>query len=142
MPYNCILVSRLIPGALVDGGLHDQWIEAVIKGREFMIFDQDVICSEKMLGETIDAQVSLMPVKIEKVLVGDIGEQDSGTYICRIIERKMEGNMYEYLLKISDLMVHMTEDTLLEVGSDYRIRGRLDLISIKGLASLGWRSVN
>jgi hypothetical protein len=36
----------------------------------------------------------------------------------------------------------MKEDTRLDVDSYYGIRGRLDLISIRGLEILGWRSVN
>jgi hypothetical protein len=66
MVYNGIHVSRLILGAVVDDDIYDQWIEAVIKGREFMIFDQDVICSEKMIVVTIDAKINLISVKIEK----------------------------------------------------------------------------
>jgi hypothetical protein len=128
-----------MPGSEIGDTTHDQWIETAVSGRKLMIFDQDMICPEKIIGEEIDAKIGLMPVNIEKTSSYKAGFKDS--YLCRVVERNRADVGFEYLVETMSLMLHMLENGVLSKGSYYVIKGRLDLISIKGAETSGWRTI-
>lgn len=139
MVHNRIKVLGIITGAEIGDTTHDQWIETAVSGRKLMIFDQDMICPEKRMGEEIEAKIGLMPVKIEKTTRYKTAFKDS--YLCRVVERNRADEGFEYMVETMGLMLHMLENSHLSKGSYYIIKGRLDLSSIKGAETSGWRTI-
>jgi hypothetical protein len=140
MVYNHLLVTDIITGAVMDDVVHDQWVEVRFGEGSLIIFDQDAICPRQFVGFRAGLKIGLIPLRISKVCnEGTVA--DDGSYVCKVIERSRVDGVWKYLFDLG-VKVHLSWDEKLEMGSYYRVEGRLDLLDIEGEDRSGWRKVN
>jgi hypothetical protein len=137
MVFNRLLVTDIIPGAVLGDVVHDQWIEVGVDGESLLLFDQDAICPRRFIGYRAGLKIGLMPLSIRKVNCGE--KVDDGSYICKVIERTWVDGVWGYLFDLEGVKVHLCWDEKIEVGSLYQVEGRLDLLDVEGDGKSGWR---
>jgi hypothetical protein len=141
MVYNEILVSRVISGAVMDDVIHDQWLEVEKDKTRFTVFDPDALFPENLAGSMLGVKLGLTPISLNRVPCPDEGFLGKNEFVCSVIDERVEGDLLVYLIVVRDLKIHLTWNKRLEVGSCYHVKGRLDLIDIRGLNNSGWRTV-
>ena len=136
--FNWLLVTDVIPGAVMGDVVHDQWVDVRVDGGRLIVFDQDAICPRRFIGHRARLIIGLMPLRINKVR-RDWKVADEGSYIGKVIERARVGGVWEYLFDLEGVKVHVSWDEKLEMDSLYKVEGRLDLLDIEGGEKTGWR---
>ena len=132
---------ELIPGAEMDGVVHDQWIVTEIGGVRVFIFDQDALCPRCLIGETVGVKVSVMPIEVREHPCDVVGFIDKRSFIGAISEASKTSDGYNYLINVNGFQIDLTWSKQFRNGSCLKIRGRIDIVEVENVTNTGWKTV-
>jgi len=138
---NKIQILELLPGAEMDGMVHDQWIVTKIDGARVLIFDQDAVCSNNSEGETVWVKVSVMPIKVQEHPCDVVGFLDKRSFVGTINEMSETCDGFNYLINVNGFQVDLSWSTQFRTGLCLKVTGRIDLVDIENETNTGWRTV-
>lgn len=140
MVFNVVRVVRVEPGAELGGTVFDQWLYIEFGGSTASVFDPDMIAPEYASGELHEVKLSLMATSVEPSTSQAMGVNGNRYYgrVVSVIERD---GLFDHLLDISGLKIHLTEQTNYPLYEYLAIQGRLDLIDIRLPEPTGWDTV-
>jgi len=140
MVFNVVRVVRVEPGAELGGTVFDQWLYIEFGGSTASVFDPDMIAPEYASGELHEVKLSLMATSVELSTSSALGINGNRYYgrIVSVIERD---GLFEHLLDISGLRIHLVEQKNYPLYEYLVVQGRLDLIDIKLPEPNAWDTV-
>jgi hypothetical protein len=130
MVFNTVRVARIEPGVMIEGAANDQWVHIEFGGATAKVFDPDVIAPRYASGELHEVKLCLNVNSVEPSNSRALGIAGN-RYYGRVISISKRGGMFEHLLDINGLRVHMAEMDQYPVGTHLSIQGRLDLEDIQ-----------
>ena len=140
MVFNVVRVVRVEPGAELGGTVYDQWVYIEFGGSTASVFDPDMIAPEYASGELHEVKLSLMATNVEPSTSRASGV-NGNRYYGRVVSVIDRDGLFEHLLDINGLKIHLTEQTNYPLHEYLAIRGRLDLIDIRLPEPTGWDTV-
>ena len=140
MVFNVVRVVRVEPGAELGDTVYDQWVYIEFGGSTASVFDPDLIAPEYASGELHEVKLSLMATNVEPSTSRASGV-NGNRYYGRVVSVVDRDGLFEHLLDINGLKIHLTEQTNYHLHEYLAIRGRLDLIDIRLPEPTGWDTV-
>ena len=140
MVFNIVRVVRVEPGASLDGTVFDQWLHIEFGGSTASVFDPEMIAPEYASGEIHELKLCLMATSVEQSNSSAVGISGSW-YYGRIISVYRRGDLFDHILDVNGLRIHLSENTEYPVGAYLTVRGRLDLDDIKYPHTEAWKTV-
>ena len=140
MVFNVVRVVSVEPGAELGGTVFDQWLYIEFGGSTASVFDPDMIAPEYASGELHEVKLSLMATRIEPSTSQASGV-NANRYYGRVVSVIERDGLFDHLLDISGLKVHLTEQKNYPLYEYLAVQGRLDLIDIKLPEPNGWDTV-
>lgn len=140
MVFNVVRVVRVEPGAELGGTVFDQWLHIEFGGSTASVFDPDMIAPEYASGELHEVKLSLMATSVEPSTSSASGV-NGNRYYGRIVSVVTRDGLFDHVLDISGLKIHLTEQTNYPLYEYLAVQGRLDLIDIKLPEPNGWDTV-
>ncbi len=140
MVFNVVRVTRVEPGAELDGTVYDQWLRIEYGGSFVSVFDQMMIVPEHASGELHEVKLSFMATNVASVSKPNssiTGNMFSGKVVS-VLER---GDFFDHIVDINGLKVHLLENEKLPLGQQLEIRGRLDIDDIQYPSPTAWETV-
>ena len=140
MVFNVVRVVRVEPGAELGDTVFDQWVHIEFGGSTVSVFDPDMIAPEYASGELHEVKLGLMATSVEPSTSRASGVNGNRYYgrVVSVIERE---GLFEFLLDISGLRIHLLEHEKYPLYEYLSVQGRLDLIDIKLPEPNGWDTV-
>ena len=140
MVFNVVRVVRVEPGAELGGTVYDQWLYIEFGGSTASVFDPDMIAPEYASGELHEVKLSLMATSVEPSTSRSSGVNGNRYYgrVVSVVERE---GLFEHLLDINGLKVHLAEREHYPLYEYLAVQGRLDLIDIKLPEPNAWDTV-
>jgi hypothetical protein len=139
--YNQIKILDLIPGAELDGVVHDQWIVTEIDGAKVYLFDQDALCSINLVGKTVGMVIDVMPIEVQEHPCEYIGFMDERRFVGKIIECIKTTDGFNSLIDINGFQVNLSWSYCYSSSSCVKVRDRMDLVEIESDKQTGWKTV-
>ena len=140
MVFNVVRVVRVEPGAELGDTVFDQWVYIEFGGSTASIFDPDMIAPEYASGELHEVKLSLMATSVEPSTSQSSGV-NGNRYYGRVVSVVERGGLFDHLLDISGLKIHLMEQTSYPLFEYLMVQGRLDLIDIRLPEPTGWDTV-
>ncbi|MCW4011617.1 MAG: hypothetical protein NWF07_01355 [Candidatus Bathyarchaeota archaeon] len=137
MVFNIVRVVRVEPGASLDGTVFDQWIHIEFGGSTASVFDPDMIAPEYASGEIHELKLSLMATSVEPSNSSARGVSGNW-YYGRVVSVYRRESLYDHILDINGLKIHLLENKEHSIGEYLSVRGRLDLDDIKYPNAESW----
>ena len=140
MVFNVVRVVSVEPGAELGGTVFDQWLHIEFGGSTAPVFDPDMIAPEYASGELHEVKLGLMSTSVEPSTSRASGVSGNRYYgrVVSVVERE---GLFDHLMDISGLRVHLMEQTNYPLNEYLAVQGRLDLIDIKLPEPTGWDTV-
>jgi hypothetical protein len=140
MVFNVVRVVRVEPGAELGGTVFDQWLYIEFGGATASVFDPDMIAPEYASGELHEVKLSLMATSVEPSTSRSSGINGNRYYgrVVSVVERE---GLFEHLLDINGLKIHLAEQQNYPLYEYLAVQGRLDLIDIKLPEPNAWDTV-
>ncbi len=130
MVFNVVRVVRVEPGAMLDEVVYDQWIYIEFGGSTTPVFDPNMIAPEYASGELHEVKLSLMAIHVAPSTSSSSGVSGN-RYYGRVVSVLERGGLFDHLLNINGLKVHLLEQENHCVGEYLAVQGRLDLDDIQ-----------
>jgi hypothetical protein len=130
MVFNVVRVVRVEPGVEPDGNVFDQWLHIEFGGSTAPVFDRMMIVPEYASGELHEVKLNLIATQIESSPSRASGVSGN-RYFGRVVSVMDRGNLFDHILDINGLRVHLLEYSMYPVGEYLAVQGRLDLEDIK-----------
>lgn len=137
MVFNIVRVVRVEPGAMLEDTVFDQWIHIEFGGSTASVFDSEMIAPEYASGEIHELKLSLMATSVEPSNSSARGVSGNW-YYGRVVSVYRREGLYDHILDINGLKIHLLEDKEHPVGEYLSVRGRLDLDDIKYPNAESW----
>ena len=137
MVFNIVRVVRVEPGAMLDGTVFDQWIHIEFGGSTASVFDPDMIAPEYAPGEIHELKLSLMATSVEPSNSSARGVSGNW-YYGRVVSVYRRESLFDHILDINGLKIHLLENREHPIGEYLSVRGRLDLDDIKYPNAESW----
>ena len=134
--YTEVTIEAVTPGAELEGIVYDQWVTVSRGNVRLEVFDMDCICPESLVGTTQRVKNGLMPTRIkssQKYATNATGN----TFIAKIVPSIGDEAK---LIEVFGITMQLLTDREQKPGSVLEIRGRLDLLEIRGVDHEGWRN--
>ena len=134
--YTEVKIEAVAPGAELEGIVYDQWVTVSRGSARLELFDMDCICPESLVGTTQRVKIGLMPTRIrpaQKVATNATGN----TFIAKVVPNIGDEAK---LVEVFGVTMQLLTDREQKPGSVLEIRGRLDLLEIRGVDHEGWRN--
>jgi len=140
MVFNVVRVVRVEPGAELGGTVFDQWLYIEFGGSTASVFDPEMIAPEYASGELHEVKLSLMATSVEPSTSRSSGINGNRYYgrVVSVVERE---GLFEHLLDINGLKIHLAEQQNYPLYEYLAVQGRLDLIDIKLPEPNAWDTV-
>ena len=140
MVFNIVRVVRVEPGAMLDGTVYDQWIHIEFGGSTASVFDPDMIAPEHSSGELHEVKLCLMATSVESSNSRARGVSGNW-YYGKVVSIYRRDSLFDHVLDIDGLKIHLLEDKEHPLGEYLTVRGRLDLDDIKYPNAESWTTV-
>ena len=140
MVFNVVRVVRVEPGAELGGTVFDQWLYIEFGGSTTSVFDPDMIAPEYASGELHEVKLSLMATSVEPSTSSASGV-NGNRYYGRIVSVVTRDGLFDHVLDISGLRVHLMEQENYSLEKYLTVQGRLDLTDIRLPEPTGWDTV-
>ena len=140
MVFNVVRVVRVEPGAQLDGTVFDQWLHIEFGGSTASVFDHMMIAPEYASGELHEVKLCLMATRVEHSPSHSVGVSGN-RYYGRVVSVLERDGLYDHLLDINRLRVHLVENVRYSVGEYLAVQGRLDLEDIQLPIQNAWDAV-
>jgi hypothetical protein len=134
--YTEVTIEAVAPGAELEGIVYDQWVTISRRNVRLGLFDMSCICPESLVGTKQRVKIGLMPTRIapsQKEATSITGN----TFIAKVVPNIGDE---EKLVEVFGVTMQLLTDREQEPGSVLEIRGRLDLLEIRGVDHEGWRN--
>jgi len=139
MVFNVVRVVRVEPGAMLDDVVYDQWLYIEFGGSTAPVFDPNMIAPEYASGELHEVRLSLMATHVAPS-AGSSSGVSGNRYYGRVVSVIDRGGLFDHLLDINGLRVHLMEYQTHPIGEYLAVQGRLDLDDIKLPNSDAWEN--
>ena len=140
MVFNIVRVVRVEPGAMLGDTVFDQWLHIEFGGSTASVFDSEMIAPEYASGEIHELKLSLMATQVQSS--NSRGSGISGNnYYGRVVSVINRGDLFDHVVDVNGLRIHLVEHSEHPVGEYLAIRGRLDLDDMKYPHTSSWQSV-
>jgi hypothetical protein len=140
MVFNIVRVVRVEPGAMLGDTVFDQWLHIEFGGSTASVFDSEMIAPEYASGEIHELKLSLMATSVEPSNSSARGVSGNW-YYGKVVSVYRRESLYDHVLDINGLKIHLLEDKEHPVGVYLSVRGRLDLDDIKYPHAESWTTV-
>jgi hypothetical protein len=140
MVFNVVRVVRVESGAELDGTVFDQWVHIEFGGSTASVFDHMMIAPEYASGELHEVKLSLMASWVEPSTSRASGVSGN-RYFGRVVSVLECDGLFDHLLDINGLRVHLVENHRFPVGEYLAVQGRLDLEDIQLPILNAWDTV-
>ena len=140
MVFNVVKVVRVEPGAELDGTVYDQWLHIEYDGCKASIFDQMMIAPEHASGELHELKISVMATSVEPAN-GQASGISGNRFTGKIVAVRESDGLFEHLLDIHGLRIHLVDTKQHPVGEYLAVKGRLDLNDIQSPSPNAWDPV-
>lgn len=136
MVFNVVRVVRVEPGAELGGTVFVQWLYIEFGGSTASVFDHMMIAPEYASGELHEVKLSLTATRVEPT--SHSSGLSGNRYYGRVVSVIDRSGLFDHLLDINGLRVHLVENQRFPIGEYLAVQGRLDLEDIKLPLQSAW----
>ena len=130
MVFNVVRVVRVEPCTQLNGNISDQLVHIEFGGSTAKVYDPEVIAPRYASGELHEVKLVIVDSIIEKCNSRALG-MSGNRYYGKIVSVIQRDGLFDHLLDINGLRVHMLKREQFPVGEYLSIQGRLNLDDIQ-----------
>jgi hypothetical protein len=140
MVFNVVRVVRVEPRTQLNGKFSDQLVHIEFGGSTAKVYDPEVIAPRYASGELHEVKLVLKDSSIEKSNSRALGISGN-RYYGKIVSVIQRAGLFDHLLDINGLRVHMLKHEMFPVGEHLSIKGMLNLDDIQLPNPNAWDTV-